>query len=264
MKTKGSLKKKKPEKKKFMEIIPPSIKIMEAISIKEEEEEELIPLTPPSIRLEFSRGDSSPESRSNSPKYHGTPVSEKLQLPPSPLPSPANFISYLRNIDVMQINEDTENEDEEENTKDPQEKVYNFIQVPLEVEKFLFFGLILCLDSFLYFFTFLPIRIFYSIYKLIFRKFKVTKNQMIDFAKVIVIILNCFLMHYFLDYSQLYHWVRGESALKLYVFYNLLEVMEKLCCAFGEDIESAFYFTIVKKKPFDIFGMFLINSIYLC
>jgi hypothetical protein len=38
------------------------------------------------------------------------------------------------------------------------ERVSNFLQVPLAIEKIIGFGSLVCLDSFLYIFTILPIR----------------------------------------------------------------------------------------------------------
>jgi hypothetical protein len=69
-----------------------------------------------------------------------------------------------------------------ENSMAKREEVYNFIQVPLHLEKvcgvhcllrikLLLFGLLLCTDSFLFLFTFLPIRIFISLVTLFFRLF---------------------------------------------------------------------------------------------
>lgn len=40
----------------------------------------------------------------------------------------------------------------------PGERVSNFLQVPLAIEKIIGFGSLVCLDSFLYIFTILPIR----------------------------------------------------------------------------------------------------------
>jgi hypothetical protein len=38
-------------------------------------------------------------------------------------------------------------------------KVYEFLRIPLELEKFVFVGLRQCLDAFCHMFTFLPLRI---------------------------------------------------------------------------------------------------------
>lgn len=48
-------------------------------------------------------------------------------------------------------------------------KVYTFIKIPLELEKFICFGFLQCVDAFLYTFTFLPLR-FILAFSEIFRK----------------------------------------------------------------------------------------------
>eukprot|EP01080_Neovahlkampfia_damariscottae_P000788 gene788-9038_t len=257
MKKKNSLNQKKKKEKKFTEITVPNITIFD---------ETEVPSTPTKTEIPSSSKIFS-DSEKDEPS---TPIRGALRFDVSPTGSPIppspNFMSYLRNIDVMHINDDTEAEisEEEEKEKEEYDRVYNFIYIPFEVEKFLFFGIILCFDSFLYYFTYFPIRLFFTFMKLIFTKFKLRNSQIIDFTKFLVIFINCILMYFFLDYSKSYHWVRGESALKLYVFYNMLEVMERLCCSFGEDIQSALHKTIIQKKSFHIFFIFIINTVYLC
>jgi len=38
------------------------------------------------------------------------------------------------------------------------------------------------------------------------------------------------------DISLIYHVIRGQSTIKLYVVYNVLEIFDKLCQSFGEDV----------------------------
>jgi hypothetical protein len=44
-----------------------------------------------------------------------------------------------------------------------------------------------------------------------------------------VMCLICFLVLQFTDASVLYHFIRGQAALKLYVIFNVLEVCLCLC-----------------------------------
>jgi hypothetical protein len=56
-----------------------------------------------------------------------------------------------------------------------------------------------------------------------------------DLLKGLLILLSCFvLMH--LDPSRMYHNIRGQAAIKLYVIYNVLEVADRLLSAIGQDI----------------------------
>ncbi|KAF2077870.1 hypothetical protein CYY_000832 [Polysphondylium violaceum] len=105
--------------------------------------------------------------------------------------------------------------DQTEDTKKKREQVYNFVHVPIELEKLIIFGFFVCFDSFLYLFTFLPIRIVIAIYS-----------------------------------SMLYHYIRGQAVIKLYVIYNVLEVLDKLCCSFGQDIfDSLFWMSVSLTLP---------------
>lgn len=54
-------------------------------------------------------------------------------------------------------------ENDQERYTEKRRKVYAFMRVPYELEKFLFYGFLHCLDAFCYVFTFLPIRIFVSL-----------------------------------------------------------------------------------------------------
>lgn len=44
-----------------------------------------------------------------------------------------------------------------------------------------------------------------------------------------------------LEPSRIYHSIRGQAVLKLYVIFNCLEVFDKLCCSVGNDILDALF-----------------------
>ena len=56
-----------------------------------------------------------------------------------------------------------------------------------------------------------------------------------DILKGLLIIFTCIIMMYF-DPSRMYHGIRGQAAIKLYVIYNVLEVCDRLFSALGQDI----------------------------
>jgi hypothetical protein len=56
-----------------------------------------------------------------------------------------------------------------------------------------------------------------------------------DLLKGLLILLSCFLLMK-LDPSRMYHNIRGQAAIKLYVIYNVLEVADRLLSAIGQDI----------------------------
>lgn len=56
-----------------------------------------------------------------------------------------------------------------------------------------------------------------------------------DILKGLLIILTCAIMMCF-DPSRMYHGIRGQAAIKLYVIYNVLEVCDRLFAALGQDV----------------------------
>ena len=60
-------------------------------------------------------------------------------------------------------------ENDEERYIYRRQKMYTFMKIPRELEKFMSYGFFHCLDSFLFVFTFLPIRFLTAMLKLVFR-----------------------------------------------------------------------------------------------
>lgn len=56
-----------------------------------------------------------------------------------------------------------------------------------------------------------------------------------DILQGLLIILSCAILMRF-DASRMYHSIRGQAAIKLYVIYNVLEVFDRLFSALGQDI----------------------------
>lgn len=71
------------------------------------------------------------------------------------------------------------------------------------------------------------------------------------------------------DSSRLYHLFRGQTVLKLYVIYNLLEVFDKLCCSFGEDIFDSLVWKTpegpsIRRLHMHPLSLFIVALIYNC
>ncbi|EEA28390.1 hypothetical protein EYB25_000677 [Talaromyces marneffei] len=56
-----------------------------------------------------------------------------------------------------------------------------------------------------------------------------------DILKGFLMICTCIILSS-LDASRMYHWIRGQNAIKLYVIYNVLEVGDRLLSAIGQDV----------------------------
>ncbi|KAJ9651836.1 hypothetical protein H2198_008901 [Neophaeococcomyces mojaviensis] len=70
-----------------------------------------------------------------------------------------------------------------------------------------------------------------------------------DILQGFLIICTCLVLLK-LDASRMYHWVRGQAAIKLYVIYNLLEVCDRLLSAIGQDVlECLFSKEALERKP---------------
>lgn len=64
--------------------------------------------------------------------------------------------------------------------------------------------------------------------------------QVCDILKGVILIMCYFMMHY-VDYSMMYHLIRGQSVIKLYIIYNMLEVRPFAACGLAgtQDFKSS-------------------------
>ena len=70
-----------------------------------------------------------------------------------------------------------------------------------------------------------------------------------DILKGFLIICTCLILMRF-DASRMYHWIRGQAAIKLYVIYNGLEVCDRLFSAIGQDVlECLFSQEALERRP---------------
>merc|ERR1719361_1702811 len=51
-----------------------------------------------------------------------------------------------------------------------------------------------------------------------------------------------------IDTSMMYHLIKSQSVIKLYLFYNMLEVGDRLFSAFGQDSIDALFWTATEAK----------------
>ncbi|CAN0857740.1 Protein POLLEN DEFECTIVE IN GUIDANCE 1 [Linum grandiflorum] len=117
------------------------------------------------------------------------------------------------------------------------ERVYDTIfRLPWRCELLIDVGFFVCLDSFLSLLTVMPTRILMTVWKLLTRQFKKpTAAEWSDFGCFIVLASGVILLEQ-TDISLIYHMIRGQGTIKLYVVYNVLEIFDKLCQSFGADV----------------------------
>ncbi|KAJ8317668.1 hypothetical protein KUTeg_005572 [Tegillarca granosa] len=136
------------------------------------------------------------------------------------------------------------------------QRVYTFMRTPRELEKFLLYGVLQCVDTFLFIFTFLPLRIVLASLKIlthpcgvfIRRSHNVLEPaQICDILKGIILVV-CLVIVNHIDTSMMYHLVRGQAVIKLYVFFNMLEMADRLFSSFGQDILDALFWTATEPR----------------
>ncbi|KAJ1305721.1 hypothetical protein OPQ81_010455 [Rhizoctonia solani] len=121
------------------------------------------------------------------------------------------------------------------------ERVSNFLNIPIAIEKIVGFGYILCLDSFLHAFTIQPIRFVLAAYRLFvncitFSGRTLPPSQKADLLRVLILVLAIAVLAPLTDASKIYHSIRGQDNIKIYVIFNALEIADRLCTSFGQDI----------------------------
>ncbi|KAJ6845051.1 uncharacterized protein M6B38_290175 [Iris pallida] len=118
------------------------------------------------------------------------------------------------------------------------QRVYNtMFHVPVRCERLIIAGFFFCVDSFLSLLTIMPARIAMTIWRVLkTRQFqRPSAAELSDFGCLIVLVFGVTTLH-MTDISLIYHIIRGQGTIKLYVVYNVLEVFDKLCQSFGEDV----------------------------
>ncbi|KAG0738480.1 hypothetical protein G6F57_012198 [Rhizopus arrhizus] len=207
--------------------------------------------------------------KNNSKKYKKSKRSQSVrddqQVPEQPAVEDGvrsvSFLDYLRDeLTVADF-------DSAQELK--RERVTNFLSVPGAIEKLMGFGFFVCLDSFLYTFTILPLRFCLAFYHFLIyiicnikayfldqkeSFIRLRPSQKCDLLKGFLVMITCVTMYSF-DPSRVYHSIRGQAVLKLYVVYNVLEICDKLCCSLGVDIlDALFSKSTLGNSPKDIRG----------
>jgi len=131
-----------------------------------------------------------------------------------------------------------------------------FLRIPAKLERLLFFGFWICTDAFLYVLTFLPIKFLWSCICLLASIIRPGKGfgdvsfhrrhlyQILNMSVVLAV------YHYVLmpiSIGKLYHWIRGQAMLKLYVLIAIVEVFDRLLCSVGQDALDSLYWNCTRR-----------------
>lgn len=168
---------------------------------------------------------------------------------------------------------------DEERYSARREKIYSFMRILPALEKFLAYGCMQCADSFLYIFTFLPLRYIMALWALLTRPLIRCIKRRRDFQRTLSpaetcdllkgtmwIIVICTLLY--ADTNMLYHLIKSQSIIKLYMFYNMLEIADRLLSAFGQDVIDALFWTATEprttsKRHLSVLGHFIVAVAYV-
>ena len=71
--------------------------------------------------------------------------------------------------------------------------------------------------------------------------------EIIDLLKGIIL-ATCVYAMSFIDNAMMYHQIKSQSFIKLYLFYNMLEVGDRLFSAFGQDTIDALFWTATESR----------------
>ncbi|ELU42999.1 DUF747 family protein [Rhizoctonia solani AG-1 IA] len=75
-------------------------------------------------------------------------------------------------------------------------------------------------------------------------------SQKADLLRVLIMILAMSTLIPLTDASKIYHSIRGQDNIKIYVIYNALEIADRLCTSFGQDILDCLFSRSTRCGPF--------------
>ncbi|KAJ7188297.1 eukaryotic membrane protein family-domain-containing protein [Mycena filopes] len=165
----------------------------------------------------------SPPSRPLTPL---TPVSP-ISLFDPPVAHPFSLWDYLRE-ELLATDFDSHQELK-------WDRVSNFLNIPFAIEKIIGFGFVLSLSPYL------PIRFCLAWTRLLANACSrkpppLPPSQKADILRTLLLVVSIMILNPLTDASQIYHFIRGQDTIKLYVIFNALEIGDRLCASIGQDI----------------------------
>ena len=64
-------------------------------------------------------------------------------------------------------------------------------------------------------------------------------------------------------YIVIYHTIRGQELLKLYIIFNMLEVADRLIASVGQDTMDTFFWTLSNPRPVRLIFHFTFAVLYM-
>ncbi|XP_034486198.1 protein TAPT1 homolog isoform X2 [Drosophila innubila] len=170
-------------------------------------------------------------------------------------------------------------EHDEERYSARRQKIYSFMRIPRDLERFMVYGIMQCADSFLYIHTFLPVRFLLAVWSLLTRtvarifRLRGSGQRLLSPAEICDLLkgaiwITVTMIMLLVDTNRVYHIIKSQSIIKLYIFYNMLEVGDRLLSAFGQDTIDALFWTATepkhsKREHFGVLTHILFTLIYV-
>ena len=171
-------------------------------------------------------------------------------------------------------------------------QMQEFIKVPYAVESIMLYGLLICVDSFLYMITILPIRFVWSCFLLMLHlssripivapllwkprpmvitthhdpttttttttkevqtrprpppPYRFHRRHSYQLIQLTIIYCICRFVLMAISIGKAYHWIRGQSMIKLYVLIAMVEVFDRLFSSLGQDCLDSLYWNTVNR-----------------
>ncbi|EAT86260.2 hypothetical protein SNOG_06429 [Parastagonospora nodorum SN15] len=237
-----------------------------------------------------------------------SPMRAALPLPPMSMPTFLSLELSASRPSPLYIYRASDDDFPYESSELKYQRLINFMKIPMKIEGILAFGALACLDAWMHTLTILPLRFLLAVGILVRwwgsvlikeardiwacpiytadssggnAPANVTKGilernrygsgeakRRYHILKGLLIVFSCLLLMRF-DASRMYHGIRGQSAIKLYVIYNLLEVCDRLLSAIGQDVLECLFSRETldrnadgRSKVLRPFGMFILASVY--
>ncbi|EJD52619.1 DUF747-domain-containing protein [Auricularia subglabra TFB-10046 SS5] len=207
-----------------------------------------LPLLTRASQPVFARDD---DDDSLTPTYASLPPSPISSTPPPPLfpPPPQQKEPQAQHAPFSlwdYLQEELLATDFDSHQEMKWERVSNFLAIPVAVEKIVLFGWVLCFDSFLYTFTIQPIRAAIAAGRLLLNALSpkappLPAAQKADILRALLLVLSVAILAPLTDASKIYHSIRGQDTIKLYVIFNALEIADRLFASFGQDIVDCLF-----------------------
>lgn len=132
-------------------------------------------------------------------------------------------------------------------TDESLELITNMVKLPFYLERFMLFGLLSCVCAFLKLLVIVPVKLAIDVVRLIiqFRNNFITNQRhrlavagKVNYSNLLFVALlssaSWFLSS--VDTSRIYHTIKIQSSIKLYVIFGVLEITDKLLSTIGQDL----------------------------